>query len=113
MPKTQVAQQTPTTNSELTRQVPVTHPVPKPQTISSMRIPIKPAPEPQVLQSMRHPNNPNPEPRVLQSMHCPNPSTRRPAPARSSLVQAFRQILAQQNDAEYINVSSGDEDDEY
>jgi hypothetical protein len=49
---------------------------------------------------------PNPEPKITQSM-------RRPYPARSSLVQAFRQILAQQNDAEYITLSSGDEDDNY
>jgi hypothetical protein len=45
--------------------------------------------------------------------HRPFRSTRRPIPSRSSLVQAFQQILARQNDAEYITLSSGDEDDNY
>jgi hypothetical protein len=52
-----------------------------------------PDPEPQVLQSMRRPIKPDPELQVTSSMR--------------------RQILAQQNEAEYINVSSGDEDDNY
>jgi hypothetical protein len=73
---------------------------------SSMRRPIKSDPQPQVNSSMRRQIKPDSESQVNSSM-------RRPAPARSSLVQAFRQILAQQNDAEYITLSSGEEDDNY
>jgi hypothetical protein len=78
-----------------------------------MRRPNNLNPEPQVAPSMRHPIKPDPGSQVIQSMHRPNPSICRPSPARSSVVQAFRQILAQQNDAEYIMLSSGDEDDNY
>jgi hypothetical protein len=113
VPKPQVTQQTPTTKSELTRQVPITLPDPEPQIAQSMRRLIKSDPEQQVSQSIRRPIKPDPEPQVIQSLHRPNPSARRPAPAKSSLVQAFRQILAQQNDVEYITLSSGDEDDNY
>jgi hypothetical protein len=96
-PEPQITQQTPTTKSELTQQVPITLPNPGQQVLQSMRRPIKPGPVSQ----------------IIQPSHRPIRSTRRPIPSRSSLVQAFRQILAQQNDAEYITLSSGDEDDDY
>jgi hypothetical protein len=79
---------------------------PEPQVLQPMRRPNTPNAELQVTSSMRRPITPNPESRVIQSL-------RRPSTARSSLIQAFRQILAQQNDAEYITLSSGDEDDNY
>jgi hypothetical protein len=94
-PEPQIAQQTSTTKSELTRQVTRTLPDPESSAISSMRRQIKPDSDSQFTSSMCRPFR----------------STRRPFPTRSSLVQAFRQILAQQNDAEYITLSSGDEDD--
>jgi hypothetical protein len=90
-----------------------TKPIPEPQVLQSMRRPIKPAPELKVIPSMRRQVKPDPESQIIQPLHRPNPSICRPSPARSSLVQAFRQILAQQKDAEYITLSSGDEDDNY
>jgi hypothetical protein len=96
-PEPQVAQQIPPATSEVAQQVPTNCPAQKSQTTSLMRRQIKP----------------DPESRVTLPMHRPNLPARHPSPVRNSLVQAFRQILAQQNDAEYINVSNGDEGDNY
>jgi hypothetical protein len=93
-PEPQVAQQIPPATSEVTQQVPTNCPVPESQV--SQQIPIA---------------CPGPGSQVTSSMHHPNPSICRPIPSRSSSVQAFQQILAQQNETEYVNVSSGDEDD--
>jgi hypothetical protein len=86
---------------------------PEPQVASSMRRPNNSNPEPRVLQPMRRPIKPEPESQIIQLLNRPNPPARRPIPSRSSLVQAFRQVLAQQNNSEYITLSSGDEDDNY
>jgi hypothetical protein len=95
-PEPQVAQQIPPATSEVAQQVPTNCPAPESQV--SQQIPIA---------------CPDPGSQVTSSMHHPNPPICRPAPTRSSLVQAFRRILAQQNETEYVNVSSGDEDEEY
>jgi hypothetical protein len=89
-----------------------------PDSIPKITRPIPSAPKSQVIQ--QNPAIPSaPIPQDIQqnpatfTTRRQIPSARRPIPARSSLVQAFQQILAQQNNAEYINVSSGDEDEEY
>jgi hypothetical protein len=112
-PDSQVTQQISAAQSKITQQIPITCPASNRKITCSMHRPIKPDPEFRVTQSLRRPIKSDPESQVIQSLHRQNLPARRPAPARSSLVQAFRQILAQQNDAEYITLSSGDEDEEY
>jgi hypothetical protein len=110
-PRNKATQQIPTSLPTPEPQIIQQVPAPEPQVTSSMRRPIKPAPESRVPLPMRRTIKPDQDSQITLPMCRPVRSTRRPIPSRNSLVQAFRQVLAQQNDVEYITLSSGDEDD--
>jgi hypothetical protein len=104
----------PTPEPQVTQQIPAILPNPKPRIIQQ-NLPIPPAPKSQA--TRQNPSAPIPQdiqqnPATFTTRR-QIPTARRPVPAISPLVQAFRQIITQQNDIEYINVSSGDEDEEY
>jgi hypothetical protein len=100
--KSKVGQTVLNPKPQVTPQIPPTVPNPKSQVTCQLQQ-NPPAPKSQITQQ-------NP---ATFTTHRPNPSICRPIPSRNSLVQAFRQILAQQNDAEYITLSSADEDENY
>jgi hypothetical protein len=114
-PRSNVTQELPITcpdpEPQIIQQIPASLPTPELRVNPSMRRPIKPALESRIPLPVRRPIKPDPDAQVRPSMCRPFRSTRRPIPPRSSLIQAFQQVLARQNDAEYITLSSDDEDD--